>query len=79
MKVNLLKKSMFAVMLLAGLTFTSCKDKAEGEGDTVATDTIASEDFNATPADTVVTDKDTVVEMGTNLDTKENPTGTQVP
>jgi len=79
MKVNLLKKSIFAAMLLGGLTLTSCKDKAEGEGDAVATDTIASEDFNATPADTVVTDKDTVVEMGTDIDSKENATGTQVP
>ncbi|WP_131450761.1 hypothetical protein [Flavobacterium subsaxonicum] len=71
-------------MLLAGLTLTSCKNKADdgddaGADDTVATDTLSGYNVNETPADTVITDKDTVVEMGTKNDSKENAVGTQVP
>lgn len=79
MKTTFLKNSLFVPLLVAGLTFTSCKEKTEQTETTTevtdSTGTMSSEPIG----DTVVTDNDTIVETGTENDTKENPTGTQVP
>ena len=81
MKIKFLKNTLMLSMLLAGLALTSCKNKADetGADNAVATDTLSGDNVNETPADTVITDKDTVVEMGTKNDSKENAVGTQVP
>lgn len=78
MKTTFLRNSLFVSLLATGLAFTSCKEKTETETTTEVIDstgTVTSEPIG----DTIITDKDTVVETGTANDTKENPTGTQVP
>jgi hypothetical protein len=79
MKTTFLRNSLFVALLATGLAFTSCKEKTtETETTTEVTDTTGT--LSSEPiGDTIVTDKDTVVETGTPNDTKENPTGTQVP
>ncbi|MXN90613.1 hypothetical protein GR160_05195 [Flavobacterium sp. Sd200] len=78
MKATFLKNSMLVSLFITGVFFTSCKEKTESSESAETVDTTTYEE--ATPiGDTIVTDKDTVVEMGTPNDTKENPTGTQVP
>jgi hypothetical protein len=79
MKATILRNTMLATALVAGLAFTSCKEKAE-DADTNTTTTDSTSGMTSEPiGDTIVSDKDTVVETGTANDTKENSTGTQVP
>lgn len=80
MKATFLRNSLFASLLLTSLAFTSCKEKTEADT-TDGTEVMDSTDgMTSEPiGDTIMTDNDTVVETGTANDTKENPTGTQVP
>ncbi len=79
MKTHFLKAALFTGLLAATLSFSSCKGK-ETETTTEASDTIPEEGMSSVPvADTIVTDKDTVVDMGGNDSNKENPVGEQVP
>jgi hypothetical protein len=81
MKTHVLKAILFTGLLTGSLSFSSCKGK-ETETTTEASDTIPEEGMSSVPvADTIITDKDTVVDMGDNdgNSVKENPVGTQVP
>ncbi len=82
MKTNFLRNTLYVSLLATGLALTSCKDNAEGT--TTETESTQAVDNTGTMSsepigDTIVTDNDTVVKTGTENDTKENPTGTQVP
>lgn len=81
MKTNFLKAAFFTALLMGSLSLGSCKGKETETTDTTeASDTIPEEGMSSVPvADTIVTDKDTVVDMGDNDNGKENPVGTQVP
>jgi hypothetical protein len=78
---TILKNTMFAAALVAGLSLTSCKDKNEegsAAGETETVDSTAG--MSSEPiGDTIVRENDTIVKTGTENDTKENATGTQVP
>ena len=79
MKTYFLKATLFTGLLIGTLSFSSCKGK-ETETTETTTDTIPEEGMSSVPvADTIVTDKDTVVDMGGNESNKENPVGEQVP
>lgn len=79
MKAHFLKAIVLTGLLAGSMTLGSCKGK-ETETVETATDTIPEEGMSSVPvADTIVTDKDTVVDMGGNESNKENPTGEQVP
>jgi len=81
---SIVKNTMLAAVMVAGLSLTSCKGKND-DGDNGSTDATSVTDTTNTVtsapiADTVVKkDGDTVIETGTKNDTKENATGTQVP
>lgn len=77
MKTTVLRNTVMALVLTSGLSFTSCKDKTEET--TTDTETVVPENGSEAPMDTIVTEDDTIIETGTNKDTKENPVGTQVP
>jgi hypothetical protein len=77
-----IKNTILASLVVAGLSFTSCKGKTEEADDTNTEMTSDStEGMSSEPiGDTVVrNDGDTIVKTGTENDTKENATGTQVP
>jgi len=83
MKTNFVKNTMLATALIAGLAFTSCKNKTD-EGDDRATDDVEAVDSTAGMSsepigDTIARKNDTIIKTGTENDTKENPIGTQVP
>lgn len=61
MKTKSLKAALFATLLVAGMTLTSCKDKAETEGtmDGMDTTTTTSSDYGDMDADTTGTAMDT--------------------
>jgi len=81
-----IKNMLFASLLLAGLSLTSCKGKS-GDGDDAASDDNVETTADTTGGmssppmgDTIVKkDGDTIIKTGTKNDAKENPTGEQVP
>lgn len=83
MKTYFLKTTLFTVLLMGSLSLGSCKGKEAESTETMETsDTIPEEGMSSVPvADTIVTDNDTVIDMGDNggNSLKENPVGTQVP
>ena len=81
MKKILFKGTLVAALLFGMLSLNSCKEKTT---DTNATETVADslppEGMSSAPhGDTIVRKNDTIVKMGTENDTKENPLGDQVP
>jgi len=81
MKITV-KNTILASLVVAGLSFTSCKGKTE-ETENTSTEMTGdgTEGMSSEPiGDTMVrNDGDTIVKTGTENDTKENATGTQVP
>ncbi len=77
MKTTVLRNTVMALVLTSGLSFTSCTDNTEET--TTDTETVVPENGSEAPMDTIVTEDDTIIETGTNKDTKENPVGTQAP
>lgn len=67
-----------ASALVAGLSLTSCKEKAETET-TTETETLDTTEGTQSPIDTVVTDNDTIIDTGDASKPNTNPVGTQVP
>ncbi|MFL9842913.1 hypothetical protein [Flavobacterium rhizosphaerae] len=80
MKFRFIKKALFVSLFLTAFSVTSCKDNKDAEENMTTMDTVApDENVNQTPADTIITDNDTVVEMGTDTDLDDFQTGKQVP
>jgi len=80
MKTHFFKAVLYTGLLIGSLSLGSCKGKETENTETEATDTIPEEGMSSVPvADTIVTDNDTVVDMGGNDSNKENPVGEQVP
>ncbi|WP_294818284.1 hypothetical protein [uncultured Flavobacterium sp.] len=83
MKKTILKSALYSSLLIAALTFSSCKKEGEADADaTTATDTTEimpeSEAPNNPVMDTVVEkDGDTIVRTGGGKN--DNPSGEQVP
>ena len=77
MKTTFLRNTLMVSVLAIGFSFTSCKKKTETETDT--TTEIETTEGSEAPMDTIVREDDTIIQTGTGNDTKENPTGTQVP
>lgn len=78
---TIIKNTMLASVMVAALSFTSCK-KSEETTESTNTEAVDSADgmSSAPIADTVVKkDGDTIIETGTENDSKQNTTGTQVP
>lgn len=81
MKKIVFKSTLVAALFCGILSLNSCKDKtAETEAANEAvTDSVPDGMSSAPHGDTIVKENDTVVEMGTEHDTKVNPVGKQVP
>lgn len=81
MKKILFKGTLTAALLFGAISINSCKDKtAETEAANEAVADSIPEGMSSAPhGDTIVRKNDTIVEMGTENDTKVNPVGKQVP
>lgn len=77
MKTTFLRTALMASVMVAGLSLTSCKEKAETE--TTETETLETTEGTQSPIDTVVTDNDTIIDTGNASKPNTNPVGTQVP
>ena len=79
MKNTILRNTLLAAVLVAGLGFTSCKDNRNEEMETETLETVPGEEPSSSPVDTVVREDDTIIDTGDTRTPNENPVGEQVP
>lgn len=80
MKIEFLKHTALALIVTAGVAFTSCKGNNEGSDADTDPDTELLDAEDTSPIDTVVTpDNDTIIDTEGTRRLDENASGTQVP
>jgi hypothetical protein len=78
MKTTLLRNMLMALIVIAGISLTSCKDKKTETEETTETQTLETTEGSDDPVmDTIVTKDDTIIKTGGGE--KDNPAGEQVP
>lgn len=82
MKKTIFRSAVFSSLLVAALSFASCKKEADAETTTTTTDSttiVPESDAPDNPVMDTVTEKDGDTIVRTGGGKNENPVGTQVP